>query len=209
MIATSRRPERVHSAADVNNHSRGRDKCSVAGLVNAAIDGEPGATEALIERFSGLVWSIAWGYRLSAADAADVSQVVWLRLVENLGRIRQPESVGAWLAAVTRHECQGLLRRSEREVIMPDDVGLDASCDDADVDIRLLSDERDAALWQAFDCLPPRWRTLIEALMAAPSASYEEVAAVVGMPVGSIGPTRQRCLERLRSRPELMDLVAA
>ncbi len=181
----------------------------MAALVSLAAAGDQRAVEALIQRYSGLVWSIAWGYHLSGADAADVSQVVWLRLVENVGRIRQPASVGAWLASVTRHECLRLLRRSEREVIVFDDLDLDEKSGDHDIDFRLLSQERDAALRQAFSCLPPRWRMLLEVLMDAPSASYEQVAEAVGMPIGSIGPTRQRCLERLREAPELIELVAA
>ena len=157
------------------------------------------------------MWSIAWSYHLSAADAADVTQVVWLRLVENIGRIRQPDSVGAWLASVTRHECLRLLRRSEREVATADELDstLDDRAGDEDVDLRLLSTERDAVLRKAFGCLPPRWRCLLEVLIDAPSASYEEVAESVGMPIGSIGPTRQRCLERLRSAPLLVELAAA
>jgi RNA polymerase sigma factor (sigma-70 family) len=185
------------------------DGAVVTTLVTKAALGDARATEALIDRYAGLVWSIAWSYHLSAADAADVSQVVWLRLVENIGRIRQPDSVGAWLASVTRHECLRLVRRSEREVATSDDFELDDRSGDEGVDLRLLRCERDAALRKAFECLPPRWRCLLEMLMDAPSASYEEVAEAVGMPIGSIGPTRQRCLERLRSAPLLVELTAA
>jgi RNA polymerase sigma factor (sigma-70 family) len=174
----------------------------------AAAAGDSRATEALVRRYSGLVWSIAWGYRLSAADAADVSQVVWMRLVENLDRIRQPDRLGAWLASVTRHECLRLLRRSEREVATDDDFELDVRHED-DVDRGLLREERAAALRQAFECLPPRWRRLLEVLLDAPSATYEQVAEAVGIPIGSIGPTRQRCLERLRGAPVLVELAAA
>jgi RNA polymerase sigma factor (sigma-70 family) len=186
-----------------------QDRQVVATLMAAAAAGDGRATEALIQRYGGLVWSIAWNYRLSGADAADVSQVVWLRLVENIGRIRQPDSLGAWLASVTRHECLRLLRRSEREVTTGDEIGVDGCSNDDDVDYALLSDERQAALRSAFTCLPPRWRTLLEVLMDAPSASYEEVAEAVGMPIGSIGPTRQRCMERLREAPALIELAAA
>ncbi len=187
----------------------GDDRRLVGILVSAAAAGDARATEALIQRFSGLVWSIAWSYHLSGADAADVSQVVWLRLVENLGRIREPGSVGAWLASVTRHECLRLLRRCEREITTADEVDLDDCSRDDEIDRGLLSHERDAAIRQAFDCLPPRWRNLLEVLMDAPLATYEEVAEAVGMPIGSIGPTRQRCLERLRSAPALLELSAA
>lgn len=183
------------------------ERAVVATLVTGAALGDRRATEALIQRYSGLVWSIAWSYHLSPADAADVSQIVWLRLVENIGRIRQPDSVGAWLASVTRHECLRLLRRAEREVVTAE--GLDEGSMDSDVDLRILSTERDATLRKSFECLPPRWRSLLEVLMDAPSSSYEEVAEATGMPIGSIGPTRQRCLERLRSEPALVELAAA
>jgi len=185
------------------------DREVVGTLLAAAATGDDRATEALIQRYSGLVWSIAWNYHLSSADAADVSQVVWMRLVENIGRIRQPDSLGAWLASVTRHECLRVLRRSEREVATADEFDLDEHVGGDDIDRALLSEERDAALRQAFACLPPRWRSLLEALMDAPSASYEQVAEAVGMPIGSIGPTRQRCLERLRGAPALIELTAA
>jgi RNA polymerase sigma factor (sigma-70 family) len=186
-----------------------QDRQFIAILVADAAVGDGRATEALIHRYSGLVWSICWNYHLTSADAADVSQVVWMRLVENVGRIRQPDSLGAWLASVTRHECLRLVRRSEREVTTADSFDLDeTSCED-DVDVALLCAERGAALRQAFDCLPPKWRSLLEVLLATPSASYEEVAAATGMPIGSIGPTRQRCLERLRVAPVLMELTAA
>jgi RNA polymerase sigma factor (sigma-70 family) len=185
------------------------DRIAVSTLVAAAAGGDRHATEALIVQFSGLVWSIAWGYHLSASDAADVSQVVWLRLVENVGRIRAPGSVGAWLASVTRHECLRLLRRRQREVSTAEEWELDERSTLDDIDLALLSHERDAAIRQAFECLPPRWRTLLEVLMEAPLASYEEVAEALGMPIGSIGPTRQRCLERLRSAPQLIELTAA
>ena len=178
-------------------------------LVTAAAAGDARATEALVARFSGLVWSIAWNFRLSAPDAADVSQVVWLRLMENLGRIRQPASVGAWLASVTRHECLRVLRRRDREVSTAESMDLDEHCGVDEIDLELLSQERGAALRAAFNCLPPKWRSLLEVLIDTPTASYEEVAQAVGMPIGSIGPTRQRCLERLRSAPVLVELSAA
>jgi len=186
-----------------------QDRQFIAILVADAAVGDGRATEALIHRYSGLVWSICWNYHLTSADAADVSQVVWMRLVENVGRIRQPDSLGAWLASVTRHECLRLVRRSEREVTTADSFDLDETSGEDDVDVALLCAERGAALRQAFDCLPPKWRSLLEVLLATPSASYEEVAAATGMPIGSIGPTRQRCLERLRVAPVLMELTAA
>src|SRR3954468_5004445 len=94
-------------------------------LVHAAADGDQEAWDALVDRFAGLVWSIARAHRLSAADAADVSQTTWLRLVEHLGRIRDPERVGAWLAATARHEGLRVIR-PPRRFLAGGDVDLDA-----------------------------------------------------------------------------------
>ena len=175
----------------------------LTGLVAAAAGGDQAAWATLVNRFSGLVWSVARAHRLDQADAADVSQTTWLRLVEHLERIREPERVGAWLAATARHECLRVLRRSGRQV--PTDLDLDAPMDDESpaVESGLVADQERAALWRALDRVPPRCRSLLRVLMADPPPNYAEVAAALDMPIGSIGPTRARCLERLRQTPEL------
>lgn len=176
--------------------------CSADGeLVRAAAKGDRAAWDGLVERFGGLVWSIARAYRLSAADAGDVSQTAWLRLVENLDRIREPDRAGAWLAATTRNECLRIIRRSGRQV--PTDM--DAEVDLADTtatppDAGLLASERDEALWQAFAGISERCQVLLRMLITDPPASYDEIGAALGMPIGSIGPTRARCLEHLRRK---------
>lgn len=179
-----------------------------AELLRAAADGDRRAWDALVERFSGLVWSIARAHRLGAADAADVSQTAWLRLVENLGRIREPDRVGAWLATTTRNECLRVIRRSGRQV--PTDMDLDAEPPDTAsplADEGLLTGERDAALWRAFSAIPERCQVLLRLLISDPPPSYEEIGAALGMPVGSIGPTRARCLEHLRRRTGITSLL--
>src|SRR5436305_14782400 len=163
----------------------------LAELVHAAADGDQDAWDALVDRFAGLVWSIARAHRLSAADAADVSQTTWLRLVEHLGRIRDPERVGAWLASTARHECLRVIRHAGR-FIADGDVDLDAVGTEPEPSARLIATERTAALWRAVHALPDRCRTLIRALMADPAPSYEDIAAAFDIPIGSIGPTRQR-----------------
>lgn len=179
----------------------------IATTLAAAAAGDSRATGALIERYGPLVWSIAWSYRLGPADTADITQVVWLRLLENLVRIRRPERLGSWIGSVTRHECIRLRRRGEREVATADGFVLDGSSGD-DLDEDLIDVERDTTVRQSLETLPARWRILMTALVDAPDASYEELAAAVGMPIGSIGPTRQRCLERLRDSPTLLALAA-
>jgi RNA polymerase sigma factor (sigma-70 family) len=180
---------------------RQADGRRVADLVAAAANGDAGGWDALVDRFAGLVWSIARGYHLGSADAADVSQVVWLRLVESLSRIREPGSVGAWIASVTRHECLRVIRKAGREIPVESDTLEVAGTDD--LDVALLVGEHGVALSRALDRLSPRCRTLMRVLMADPRPSYEEIAAALDIPIGSIGPTRQRCLDRLRASPEL------
>src|SRR4051794_25415750 len=84
-------------------------------LVQAAVAGDQAAWNELVERFQGLVWATSRSYRLSRADAADVAQTTWLRLVENLNRIHDPERLGAWLATTARRECLRHIRLHGRE----------------------------------------------------------------------------------------------
>src|SRR5215831_13070195 len=89
---------------------------SLVELVDQASAGDSDAWDELVDRFSGMVWAVARGHGLSSADAADVSQTTWLRLVEHLDRIREPERVGAWLATTARHECLRHVRAWRREI---------------------------------------------------------------------------------------------
>ena len=172
----------------------------VSSLVKRASDGDQTAWDALVDRYTNLLWSVARGYRLERADAADVIQVAWLRLVEHLPRLRDPERVGAWLATTVRREClQVIATRKRRGGPVEDEILTSLPDDAAPVDARLLADERDRALWQAFAGMPDRCQRLLRILMADPPPSYQDVAETLTMPVGSIGPTRARCLERLRT----------
>ncbi|HEX4705138.1 MAG TPA: sigma-70 family RNA polymerase sigma factor [Pseudonocardiaceae bacterium] len=168
-------------------------------LLAAATAGDQTAWNALVDRYTSLIWSIARGFRLSSTDAADVVQMTWLRLVEKFDRIVEPERLAGWLSTTARRECLQLIRRAgrTREVL-----GVEHDVDVTDpappVDDRLLRDERDAALWRVFAGLGERCQRLLRILMATPPPGYGEVADAVDMPIGSIGPTRQRCLNQLR-----------
>ena len=186
------------------------DEAAVGTLVRAAAAGDQAAWTALVERFSGLVWAVARAHRLGRADAADVSQTTWMRLVEHLDDIRDPERVGAWLSTTARHECLRVIRKSGRAVPteLHDDQLPDTGVEvGADLDARLDAARSEEALWAAFERLPERGRALLRVLMADPAPSYAEAAAALGMPIGSLGPTRARCLERLRNSPELAALA--
>ncbi|MBB3674403.1 RNA polymerase sigma factor [Modestobacter versicolor] len=175
---------------------------STADLVRAAATGDRGAWDTLVGRYAGLVWSVARGHRLQGEDAADVFQTTWLRLVEQLPRIREPERVGAWLATTARRECLRVLRRSGRETVSRAEV-LEAVPDDVPgFDESLVRAEQREALWHHLQTSSDRCRRLLRVLVADPPLSYTEVAEVLEMPIGSIGPTRRRCLEQLRRRLE-------
>lgn len=177
-------------------------------LRRAAVDDQL-AWRALVARYNGLVWSVARGFRLDPADAADAVQVTWLRLVEYLERIEEPERLGAWLATTVRRECLQLIRRSahRREDHAPE--LLDTLADPAPPpEAMLLRDERDAALWRALGALSEQCRRLLRILMASPPPRYADVAATLGIAVGTIGPARQRCLERLRDAARMDGLLS-
>jgi RNA polymerase sigma factor (sigma-70 family) len=172
---------------------------TTAELVGAAGAGNSEAWNALVERYARLVWSVARGFALSAADAADVSQTTWLRLVEHLGRLREPEALGGWLASTARHECLRVLRRSGREVVGFDsDIEIESG--EPTPEAIILDDERDQLLWRSLSEISQRCQVLLRALATTPAPSYQDVSAALGMPVGSIGPTRARCLDHLKRR---------
>lgn len=171
----------------------------ITALLDAARQGDQAAWDALVARFSGLMWSIARGYRLDAADAHDAVQMTWLRLVENLDRIADPERLGAWLATTTRRECLQLLRKAGRERPAALENALDGVAGSTEpVDAGMLLDERDRAVWRALVSISERCQRLLRVLMASPPPAYREVAAALDMQIGTIGPARQRCLDQLR-----------
>jgi RNA polymerase sigma factor (sigma-70 family) len=172
---------------------------TTAELLSAAESGDGGAWNALVERYGRLVWAVARGFALSAADAADVSQTTWLRLVEHLGRLREPEHLGGWLASTARHECLRVLRKSGREVVGVD-ADIEVESGEATPEAVVLNDERDRLLWQSLGEISQRCQVLLRALASTPPPSYQDVSAALGMPVGSIGPTRARCLDHLKKR---------
>ena len=173
---------------------------NIADLVRWAGRGDAQAWNEIVDRYAGIVWAIARRHRLSNADAADVSQTTWLRLVEHLDRIENPERIGPWLATTARRESLRVLRLAGRQIPARDeqfaelaDAGVQAR-----VDAALLTDERDRELEDLVAALPQRDQQLLGLLIHDAQPSYVEIGAALGMPTGSIGPTRARCLERLR-----------
>jgi RNA polymerase sigma factor (sigma-70 family) len=177
----------------------GADALDVAQLVRRAAAGDRWAWERLVDQYSRLIWAITRDFKLGESDAADVAQVTWLRLLEHINRIEHPDRVGSWLAATARNECLRNLAARKKVVLAPDEVALDGvAALEPEVDERLLAAERAQSVREALSSLPPRWQQMLELLMADPPASYAEISDQLGLPIGSIGPTRRRCLARLR-----------
>jgi RNA polymerase sigma factor (sigma-70 family) len=171
----------------------------VAALVRQAAVGDKAAWDRLVQQYARLIWSITGEFKLVESDAADVVQTTWLRLLEHINRIQYPDRVGSWLASTARHECLRSLAARKRIVLGSDEDDLmDTAASGPDVDERLLTDERAQSVRDALSRLPRRSQRLLELLMADPPTSYTEISDELGIPVGSIGPTRGRCLARLR-----------
>jgi RNA polymerase sigma factor (sigma-70 family) len=171
----------------------------IALLVRRAAQDDHWAWERLVDQFARLIWSITRDFKLGESDAADVFQATWLRLLEHIDRLEQPARVGSWLAATARNECLRSMAARKRIMLVQDDASLkDDITRGSEIDEGLLAEERAQAVRHALSCLPWRWRRMVELLMADPPASYAEISDQLGLPVGSIGPTRGRCLERLR-----------
>jgi RNA polymerase sigma factor (sigma-70 family) len=188
-----------------------RDGSLVTNLVTGARTGDKRAWDALVERYAPLIWSICRRYRLGRADAEDVGQSVWLHLVDQLDKIRDPAALAGWLATTTRRECGRVLRAAHGPHAPVYAFDADNLPDEqADTPGRdLLAAERHAALREAFTHLPPDGQRLIAMLIADPPVPYAEISAKLGIPVGSIGPTRRRCLDKLRRDPALAALINA
>ena len=183
------------------------DDSVVSDLVARARAGDERAWDALVERYAPLIWAICRRRRLGDSDCEDVGQVVWLRLVDQLDKLREPAALAGWLATTTRHECTRVLRagRGAQSAAcipesLPDERGETA-------DRELLAAEQHAALREALAGLSPSGQRLIAMLAADPPVPYAEISARLGIPVGSIGPTRARCLDRLRRHPALAALM--
>jgi RNA polymerase sigma factor (sigma-70 family) len=207
-ISSPARKENQIMTADIDPVPR---DAPVTDLVMRAREGDQRAWDAIVVRYAPLVWSICRRYRLTGADVGDAGQAVWLQLVDHIGKIRDPAALPGWLATTTARECGRLVRAARRtsppgQVLdagdIPDEQAMRA-------DDQLLLAERYAALREALASLPPPCQQLIALLAEDPPLPYAEISARLGIPVGSIGPTRRRCLAKLRRHPAIAALTNA
>jgi RNA polymerase sigma factor (sigma-70 family) len=183
---------------------------SVADLVGAAAVGDQQAWNELVSRYSGMIASVGRRHGLSAADVSELQQTTWLRLVENFDRIRQPERIGGWLATTARRESLQLLRRAARYTAGADQMLANMpNVDVPELDAGPLAEERDVVVRKAWGKLKPRCQEMLSLLLRDESIAYKDLSRMLNVPVGSIGPTRGRCLEHLRRLVEEEGLTTA
>lgn len=180
-----------------------KDGTTVDELVEGARRGDQAAWNALVRRYLPLVLAVARAYRLREKDAEDVSQIVWLRLMEHLGRIREPRAIPKWIITTARHESQRVAGHLGRTVPMDPLAESHPQPNQAEVDADLLRAEARQALRDGLAELPPVHRQMLLLLAADPPLSYRQISHMLGIPVGSIGPMRARCLQRLRATSAL------
>ena len=187
-----------------------RDNLPVSDLVTSARNGEKQAWDALVERYAPLIWSICRRHGLGPEDTGEVGQTVWLNLVGHLGNLHEPAALPGWLSTTARRECLRVLRTGSRlgagQVLdaetLPDNQARAAEQE-------LLAAERQAALREAFLDLPPCGQRLIALLLEDPPVPYAEISVRLGIPIGSIGPNRRRCLDKMRRHPAIVALIRA
>jgi RNA polymerase sigma factor (sigma-70 family) len=179
----------------------------LARVVRAASAGDAAAWSALLERFTARLRAVAHAHQLSAHDAEDVAQTTWLRLLEHIDAVKEPDAIGAWLETTARRESLRVIRSARRERPV-DDSELPAETVDPVAERRLAAADDGAALARALKRLPVQQQRTLAALFAEPPRSYEELSRTLSMPIGSLGPTRARGLARLRRDHDLLAAVA-
>jgi RNA polymerase sigma factor (sigma-70 family) len=165
-------------------------------LLKLAAGGDRSAWDALVERFGQMVWSVARGFRLDDATAKDVAQTVWLKLIENVDSIKDPERLPGWLATTCRREAMKVAKSRDRMV--PTEFEYDVEDPSTGAEELLIDDEENRLVAKAFKTLDDACRQLLRLMTIEPPLSYEEISEATGRPMGSLGPTRARCLEKLK-----------
>jgi RNA polymerase sigma factor (sigma-70 family) len=169
----------------------------LAKLVDCARSGDPQAWASLVTRLTPMLRLVAREYRLSVADIDDVTQATWAAAFTNIAQLREPEAVSGWLCVTARRQALRILQSGRRETPVEDPPDPHEP-DQPPFESALVEAEQHAAVREAVGRLPDRQRSVLTALLEASSASYEELSTKLRMPIGSIGPTRERALHRLR-----------
>jgi RNA polymerase sigma factor (sigma-70 family) len=168
-------------------------------LVHGAQSGDAECWNELVNRLANLVWSVTRSFRVPHYDALDIAQTTWLNLARRLNTIEDPERIGLWLVTTTRRECLSYARRAHvRSRIESFDLFDTQPTSSASPDDALIAREEQRQLWQALIQLPDGCQALLRMFLSDPEPSYAEVAAALDMPINSVGPRRNRCIQKLR-----------
>ncbi|MCO6010997.1 sigma-70 family RNA polymerase sigma factor [Actinoallomurus purpureus] len=174
------------------------DEPSTTAVIERCIAGEPNSWEELVRLFNPLVWTVARSFSLTQADCEDVCQHTWTQLVGRLATLHSPDRLSAWLVTTARRESLRLTKHARRSMLVPFLIEVDPPSDQVATPEELaIADARRSALLRGFRELPSRQQALMELLSREPRPSYQQIGEMLGMPVGTIGPTRQRILRRL------------
>lgn len=170
----------------------------LARCLERARGGELAALDEVVRELNPLLWNVARAQSLTVEEAADVVQTTWLELLRRLQEIRAPQALAAWLVTATRREAWRVRNRRRQNTSEGTEVLGSVPDPDPEPLERLVADERDRVLWRHLERLPERCRTLLRIVAQVERPDYSMVAEAMGMPHGSIGPTRGRCLAKLR-----------
>lgn len=170
----------------------------LAELVAAAREGDQLAWRTLVERITPLLWGVTRSFRLDHATRADVVQAAWVALAEHLDSVREPQALAGWLASTVRRACLHELNRRGRVELRDGFAERDVVDHGPAPEQQAAAGDRDRRLWRAVSRLPERDQRLLVLLASNPPIRYSDIATILQIPVGSIGPTRARCLGRLR-----------
>lgn len=188
-------------------------------LVTGAREGDQGSWAELIERHQPIIDAVSRRYRLGREDGADLSQTVWLQLTCHLDSIREPRALPGWIKVTAEREAFRLIRIGRRTISLepiagyyegqasPAELRFSSVADDVDTDL-LRAEEQDA-IREGLATLKPNHRELLLMLVAEPAVPYAEISSALGLPIGSIGPTRARCLRKLEAAPSVQALLAS
>lgn len=180
---------------------------STGELFRLGVEGDNDAWTELVERLSPAIWGAARSFRLNKAQAEDVFGTVWLRLLERHETIRDPERLAGWIATTARNEALAVVRANSR--LRTSDLLDTLDSGDDEVESSLENRTVSELLWAGFEELDERCRELLRLLIAVPKVPYDEISSVLGMKIGSIGPTRERCLKRLRATKTVTEVMEA
>ncbi|MFV0257317.1 MAG: RNA polymerase sigma factor [Acidimicrobiales bacterium] len=168
-------------------------------LVAAAVDGDHEAWNQIVDAMDNMVWSVVRSFRLSDADSNDAAQMVWLRVLEGLHKVRDPERLGLWIATTSRRECMRLIEKQSRVIPTEPEAGFGRLPSRDDIEHEQADRAEARQLLEAVQNLGPDCRQLLRLVLCDPPMSYKEISAALGIAVGTIGARRQRCLSRLRA----------